>query len=103
VDAITEKHKNHATIITTEKLKQQGEPKLYSIDSDGDIVKTNMIPIDVSRKIQSERCSKSMTRKELALKLNVKENVITELENAKYVFDKTLIRKIEKVLSCKIL
>jgi len=68
-----------------------------------EILKLDTIPLDISKKIQQSRNMSKMTRKELAQKLNLKENVIVDLENAKYKFDKQIIRKIEKILNCKIL
>lgn len=104
VNPINEKHKNNLTLITTEKHKNKNDNsnKFYKINNDDNIV-SNYIPTEISKKIQHERTIKNIKRKDLAIMLNIKENIITELENGKYYFDKLLIRKIEKVLNCKIL
>lgn len=102
-DPVTQKHRNGAIVQTDVKIKQNQKPQMYKLDENGDVLQTNKIPLDIAKKIQSERAKSQLTRKELATKLNIKENIIIDIENANYIFDKLLIRKIEKVLNCKII
>ena len=38
-----------------------------------------------------------MTRKDLSLKLNVKESVISDMENGKLLYDGNLVHKLKKI------
>lgn len=102
-DLITEKHKNNVSVITSLKNKKQQNTSSYVVDEEGQVITNNLVPKEIATKIQTIRTSKNLKRKDLAIKLNIKENVITEIETGKYKFDKLLIRKIENVLQEKIL
>lgn len=101
-DPILLKHRNNVEIETIKKDKNKIDTNLRKLDSN-DIIIIDKIPLEICKKIQQGRLEKNLTRKELAQKLNIKENIITEIENGKYKYDKQLIRKIEKILNYKIL
>jgi len=102
-DPINLKHREGETLETLKKNKNREYNNTLNKLENEEILKLDTIPLDISKKIQQSRNIAKMTRKELAQKLNLKENVIVDLENAKYKFDKQIIRKIEKILNCKIL
>ena len=102
-DPINLKHREGQSIETIRKNKiKENNNFLNKLEND-EIIKIDNIPLDISKKIQQARNTSKITRRDLAQKLNVKENIIIDLENAKYKFDKQLIRKIEKILNCQIL
>lgn len=97
------KHRENQHIETIKKEKNKNDNILLSKIENEEIIKLEKIPLNVSIKIQQNRNICKMSRKELAQKLNIKENIIIDIENGKYKFDKQLIRKIEKILNCNIL
>jgi len=102
-DPINLKHREGQSVETIKKNKiKENNNFLNKLEND-EIIKIDNIPLDISKKIQQARNVSKMTRKDLAQKLNVKENIIVDLENAKYKFDKQLIRKIEKILNYPLL
>ena len=52
--------------------------------------------------LQKARTSKKLTKKELALKVNVKENVISDYENGKVIPDRTILNKLSTILKVKL-
>jgi len=102
-DPLNLKHREGQSVETLKKNKiKENNNFLNKLEND-EIIKIDNIPLDISKKIQQARNVSKMTRKDLAQKLNVKENIIVDLENAKYKFDKQLIRKIEKILNYPLL
>lgn len=102
-DPLNLKHREGQSVETLKKNKINENNSILNKLENDEIIKIETIPLDVSKKIQQARTALKMTRKDLAQKLNVKENIIIDLENAKYKFDKQLIRKIEKILNHPIL
>lgn len=102
-DPLNLKHREGQSVETLKKNKIKENSSILNKLENDEIIKIETIPLDVSKKIQQARTALKMTRKDLAQKLNVKENIIIDLENAKYKFDKQLIRKIEKILNHPIL
>ncbi len=59
------------------------------------------IPIALSKEIINARNSKKMTQKDISNKLSIQQNIYTELENGKAIYDgktKQLIVKLETLL-----
>ena len=57
---------------------------------------------NVKQAIIKGRNSKKLTRVQLAQKINVKPNIITEYEMGNPIVDKNILRKLEKVLGVKL-
>jgi len=105
---------NTITIKNPEKIKQtlpknivekKGDTSLQNhlnkIDNETDNFAIKTIPIELSKEITLARTSKKMKQKDIAVKLNIQQNVYTELENGKAIYNiqtKQLINKIEKLL-----
>jgi len=105
-DPITQMHQANEKIETLRKSKQntwtQEQKIKIKLDND-EIIGIEKIPNYISKKLQQERSILKITRKELAQKLNIKESIITDLENGNYSYDKQLIRKIERILNLKLI
>lgn len=105
---------NTITIKNPEKLKQslpkeiierKGDTSLQShlnkIDNETEKFVIKTIPIELSKEIMLARTSKKMKQKDIAVKLNIQQNIYTELENGKANYNmqtKQLVHKIEKLL-----
>ena len=70
---------------------------LKKLDKD-DIVKIDYVPKEISKKIQQARLNYKMSQEALANKLNIKKNVINDLESGKLKYDKAFVNKVNKIL-----
>lgn len=78
--------------VSHQKPSSPGEKK-----DNGEIVKPKTFTVDFGRKLASLRVEKNMNRKDLALKLNVKESIISDLENGKLLYDGGLVHRLKKL------
>jgi ribosome-binding protein aMBF1 (putative translation factor) len=94
--------------ITIKEIKEK--PKIsninsgikISIDESGEeIVKIKMVSKNIANLITQARIAKKLTRKELANLLNMKEDIITNIETCKAIYDGNQIAKIKKTLNIK--
>ncbi|CAI9738517.1 endothelial differentiation-related factor 1 [Octopus vulgaris] len=84
-------NKQHAANINANKLDQETEELHIS-----------KVSIDVSRLIQQCRQRCNMTQKELATKINEKQQVINEYESGKAVPNQQILGKLERALGTKL-
>lgn len=78
-----------------------GYKKLKNLDSDNpEAPKT--LGLTVAKRIQQGRVSKNLTQKQLAQKINVKPQVITEYETGKAIPNQTILNKIARTLGIKL-
>lgn len=70
-------------------------------DEETGIVKINTYGSEYGKRVQQARCEKKLKQKELANKLNVKEDVIREIENGKGKVDGKICSKIFQILGVK--
>jgi ribosome-binding protein aMBF1 (putative translation factor) len=71
-------------------------PKVEKKD-DGEIIKPKTFTAEFGKKLSSLRTEKNMKRKDLALKLNMKESVIADIENGKELYDGSIVHKLKKL------
>ena len=74
---------------------------LRKIDNETENFTIQKIPSMLSKQITSARINLKLTQKDMAIKLNVQQNVYTELENGKAIYsthNKQLINKLERVI-----
>lgn len=64
---------------------------------DGFVVAPKMFSKEFGNKLTSARLSKNMNRKDLSLKLNMKESVIADIENGKLLYDGNIVHKLKKL------
>lgn len=67
-------------------------------DPDAKIKPIKTYDVDFRKKMQQARQEKGVSQKDLATKLNVKPNVISDIESGKAQWDGNLVTKIEKIL-----
>jgi ribosome-binding protein aMBF1 (putative translation factor) len=83
------------TSLQNELKKVENETENFSI---------KIIPNQLSKDIMNARCKLKLSQKDMAIKLNIQQNVYTELENGKAIYNtqtKQLISKIEKIVGIR--
>ena len=76
-----------------------GKTKMHSKKLDEtEELKHKYVPKDVAMEIQKMRQAKDLTIKELATKLNIPKQDITNIEQGKALYNKALINKIKRGL-----
>jgi ribosome-binding protein aMBF1 (putative translation factor) len=81
-------HSNHSNQSPNSNKKKEEE---------NNIVKPKTFTIEFGKKLASHRVQKNMSRKDLALKLNVKESVIADVENGKQLYDGNIVHKLKRI------
>ena len=71
------------------------------LNENDEVTQIKYVPKDISKLIIQGRITKKLTRKDLANSLNLKEDIITNIENGKAIYDGNLIAKIKKILNVK--
>ena len=83
----------------TPKIVKVNPPSLAAVkDEDGLINKPKMFTPEFGRRIEQFRTAKGMCRADLAQKLNVKTNVIENLEKGKELYNGNLLSKLKRIL-----
>ena len=85
-------------IIEKKKLIDNSSIKL---DENDNVIQIKKVPKDISKLIIDARIIKKLTRKDLANKLNFKEDIIADIETGKAIYDGNQIAKIKKYLGIK--
>lgn len=67
--------------------------------NENDEVKIIKVSREISTTITQARIAKKLTRKQLANNLNLKEDVITDIETGKAIYDGNLIARIKRSLN----
>jgi ribosome-binding protein aMBF1 (putative translation factor) len=83
--------KNNTTH-SSNHVKPKSPPK-----EDGMVVVPKTFTKEFGNKLAAQRQSSNMNRKDLSLKLNVKESVIADIENGKQLYDGNLVHKMKKL------
>lgn len=78
----------------------KGDVSIKKLDSN-DVEKLGKVSKEDSKKIQQARLALKLSQQDLATKLNVKKNVINDLESGKMLKNNQLINKIKRVLKIK--
>ncbi len=84
-----------------QKQNQEGTKKFQELDSDSPPA-PKKISIDIRKTIQQARSAKGMTQKDLAIRLCVPLNVITDYESGKAIPDRVILNRIAQILDVKI-
>lgn len=94
------KEKINKQVNTQEKTKisHLNSGVKIKIEAGEEIVKINKVTKEVSNLITSARILKKITRKQLGNNLNLREDVIVDIENGKAIYDGNTIAKIKKYL-----
>ncbi|ODV96848.1 hypothetical protein PACTADRAFT_48656 [Pachysolen tannophilus NRRL Y-2460] len=96
-------------VVSTEKKyntgNSKGDPegqKLAKIDRENEVAPPKKIDASVGKAISKARLDKKMTQKDLATKVNEKQNVINDYEAGRAVPNQQLLAKLEKTLGVKL-
>jgi ribosome-binding protein aMBF1 (putative translation factor) len=99
-DDIYSRVKFETLSISKEKDKiTLGKNKVFSNETED--VKIKYVPSNISQLIINGRNSKNLTRKQLAMNLNFKEDVIADIENGKAIYNGNIIARIKIYLGVK--
>jgi ribosome-binding protein aMBF1 (putative translation factor) len=82
---------------TSPKVQINQEKKSDNKENNGEIVKPKTFTTEFGKKLSVLRTEKNMKRKDLALKLNLKESVISDIENGKQLYDGGIVHKLKKL------
>ncbi len=91
-------------VITEKKGDTSVQDGLRKLDNDTENFVNQKIPMALSKEIMQSRILSKLTQKEIAIKLNIQQNVYTELENGKAIYNpstKQLITKLQNILKIK--
>jgi ribosome-binding protein aMBF1 (putative translation factor) len=90
--------------IVTKKGDTSVNDQLKKIENDNENFSFQKIPSALSKEIISIRNSLKLTQKDVSNKLNIQQNIYTELENGHAIYTnqtKNLVSKLEKVFGTK--
>ena len=79
-----------------ERKPQTTKPSGLKLDTNDEITRIKYVPKEFAQQIISARIVKKWTRKELAQKLNMKEDIIARIELGKEIYDVSQIARIKK-------
>ena len=80
--------------------------QLKKIENETENFEIKKIPIELSKEITLIRNIQKISQKDIAIKLNIQQNIYNELENGKAIYNsqtKELINKIERLFKTKFL
>ncbi len=102
VDVITEKKANAGTNNSVSKSSAtMSKVKRDALNAE-DPGHIDLIDKKISQRIQTARTEKGLSRKQLAQKINEKETVLADYENARAIPNAALLNKIERVLGVSV-
>jgi hypothetical protein len=101
--------KNPSKVVLQKKIiPKKGDTSvnngLKKIENDTENFTHVKIPLLLSREIITARNNMKLTQKDMAVKLNVQQNIYIELENGKAIYSsatKQLINKMERIINVK--
>ena len=85
-------------IVKKEDLPKSSVNPSVKLDENDEVLKIKYVSKDISQLIINGRIAMKLTRKDLANKLNLKEDIITDIETCKAIHDGNQIAKIKKLL-----
>lgn len=84
-------------------MKKKVDRHLIKIDNANEAEAIEKVNMDIRRIVQKTRTEKSMTQKQLAERINVKYEIIRDLESGKLAKDTQLLSKLQRVLGVRLL
>jgi len=97
----TQAHQDWTTVVIRRPKKKMEEDIYAKVKFETEDVKIKYVPPNISQIIINGRNAKNLTRKQLALGLNFKEDVIADIENGKAIYNGNIIARIKKYLGVK--
>jgi putative transcription factor len=83
---------------TTQKIVNPQKPQTVKIEQETEDFRHEKVSRELSLSIQKARTDKKWTRKDLAIKINEKESVITDYETGKAIPNGIILQKMSKAL-----
>ena len=75
-----------------------GKKPGHSLDDNKDEFKNKKISREISQEIIKRRCAMKINRKQLAQRINVKEDIICKYETGQAIVDPKILNKIKRLL-----
>jgi len=97
----TQAYQDWTTVVIRRPKKKIEEDIYAKVKFELEDIKIKYVPSNVSQLIINGRNAKNLTRKQLALGLNFKEDVIADIENGKAIYNGNIIARIKKYLGVK--
>jgi ribosome-binding protein aMBF1 (putative translation factor) len=97
----TQAYQDWTTVVIRRPKKKIEEDIYAKVKFETEDIKIKYVPSNVSQLIISGRNANKLTRKQLALGLNLKEDVIADIENGKAIYNGNIIARIKKYLGVK--
>lgn len=85
-------------IVKKEDLPRSSINPSVKLDENDEVLKIKYVSKDISQLVINGRIAKKLTRKDLANKLNLKEDIITNIETGKAIHDGDQIARIKRIL-----
>ena len=84
-------------------MKKKVDNHMNKLDNEDDVKRVEKVNLDVRRIVQKVRTEKGMTQKELADRVNMKVEIIRDLESGKLSKNPQLLSKLQRVLGVRLL
>jgi len=97
----TQAYQDWTTVVIRRPKKKMEEDIYAKVKFELEDHKIKYVPSNVSQLIISGRNANNLTRKQLAMNLNFKEDVIADIENGKAIYNGNIIARIKKYLGVK--
>lgn len=68
-------------------------------EEDG-IVEVKLVPHEIGQLLAIARIKKKLSRREVAIQIGIRDDMLCHIEQGRAIFDQTQINKIKKVLGC---
>ncbi|CAI2727228.1 unnamed protein product [Schistosoma spindalis] len=94
-----ETHKRWAAGQNKQRTIEKNTAKL---EEDTEDLRNDLVDMDVAKIIMQARQEKNLTQKDLATKINEKQQVISEYEQGRAVKNQAIISKLERALGVKL-
>ncbi|OMJ24548.1 Multiprotein-bridging factor 1 [Smittium culicis] len=99
IEVITEKRSN---ILNKANHADTDHRRIAKLDRDDVVAPPPKVDISVGRAMQQARQAKSLTQKELAVKINEHQSVINDYEAGRAIPNQQILGKLERVLGVKL-
>ena len=88
-------------IVKKDEIFKPNVPCGVKLDENDEVTSIKYVTKEISQLIINARCAKKISRKDLAKNMNLKEDIIADIENGKAIYNGDQIAKIKKYLSIK--
>ena len=90
------------TEVKTKNTNKNANDEMKKLENDMENLKVETVNKSISKAIMDARTKLKIKQKDLATKINVQPQIIQQYENGKAKPEINILRKLEKVLKCKL-